>query len=67
MHYFDIEVRDESQPDRVLMCITYRAPGGCCRFYTVEGGHLCSTCVLHDPEGRYAKLEAKLRNRLGLP
>lgn len=64
MHYFDIEVRD--QEDRLQGCVTFRARGGCCRYYTVEGGHLCATCVLQDPVLRDAKLEWDLRRRFGL-
>lgn len=66
MHYFDIELRNPADPGRVLACVTYRARGGCCRFYTVEGGHLCTTCVLQDPGARDALLEERLRRRLGL-
>lgn len=66
MHYFDIEICKPAQPDEVLVSATYRARGGCCRFYTVEGGHLCATCVLQDPVERDLKLERLLRQRLGL-
>jgi hypothetical protein len=66
MHYFDIDIRDDKHPERVLLSRTYRARGGCCRFYTVEGGHLCSSCVLQDAEQRVINIERKLRQRLGL-
>ena len=66
MHFFDIAVRDEEDPEQIVLSRTFRARGGCCRFYTVEGGHLCSTCVLQDPVERDIKLENKLRQRLGL-
>lgn len=66
LHYFDISVRDEADPDQVLLSHTFRARGGCCRFYTVEGGHLCSTCVLQKPAERDQMLEAGLRQHFGL-
>lgn len=67
MHFFDIAVRDDRDPSREIMSMTFRARGGCCRYYTVEGGHLCTTCVLQDPATRDLKIETHLRQRLGLP
>lgn len=66
LHYFDINVRDDTDPDRILANRTFRSRGGCCRFYTVEGGHLCSTCVLQKPAERDRLIEAGMRRHLGL-
>ncbi|TKT78152.1 (2Fe-2S)-binding protein [Aquamicrobium sp. LC103] len=66
LHYFEVTVRDDADPDRVLARRTFRARGGCCRFYTVEGGHLCSTCVLQKPADRDRIVEAGMRRHLGL-
>lgn len=66
MHFFDIAVHDDRDPSREIMSMTFRARGGCCRYYTVEGGHLCTTCVLQDPAVRDLKIETHLRSRLGL-
>jgi hypothetical protein len=66
MHFFDIAVHDDRDPPREIMSMTFRARGGCCRYYTVQGGHLCTTCVLQDPAVRDLKIETHLRSRLGL-
>ena len=66
MHYFDITIRDEACPDRILASHTFRARGGCCRYYLIEGKTLCSTCVLQDPAARDQLLQNALRRRLGL-
>lgn len=67
LHYFDVTVRDDAQPDRVLASYTFRARGGCCRYYRIEGRKLCSTCVLQSAATRERLLQNTLRRRLGLP
>lgn len=67
LQFFDIVVRDDAEPSRVLARQSYRARGGCCRWYTARPGELCSTCVLKKPAERDAALEARLRRRLKLP
>ncbi len=67
LHYFDVTLRDDTRPERVVASYTFRARGGCCRFYRAEGGSLCSTCVLQRPAERERILQAKMRHKLGLP
>lgn len=67
MHFCDVTVCDAADPDRVLACHTFRARGGCCRYYRIPGGKLCSTCVLHDAATRERLLQNVMRRRLGLP
>lgn len=59
LHYFDLTLRDEEK--RELVSWTFRARGGCCRYYTVEGGELCETCVLKAPADRDAELLEMMR------
>lgn len=63
MQFVDVVLRDPADPDRILAAVTLRARGGCCRFYLVEGGSLCSTCVLHDRETQVRLVETALRRR----
>jgi len=57
--FVDIVVDHPAKPDQTIRQ-TYRARGGCCRYYTADSGHLCSTCVLVKPEER----DERLRNHL---
>ncbi|PTY38700.1 hypothetical protein BGP77_10995 [Saccharospirillum sp. MSK14-1] len=57
--FVEIVVDHPAKPDQTIRQ-TYRARGGCCRYYTADSGHLCSTCVLVKPEER----DERLRNHL---
>ncbi|WP_246564427.1 (2Fe-2S)-binding protein [Ancylobacter sonchi] len=67
LHFFEIVIRDEASPRRIIARRNFRARGGCCRFYTAPGGSYCSTCVLVAPHERRRRIEAQMRHRLGLP
>jgi len=54
--FFDVEVSDPHDPERILVSRSFRARGGCCRYYTCEQGQLCSTCVLEKPDVRDSRL-----------
>lgn len=62
LHYFDLALHDNAQ--RELLTWTFRARGGCCRFYTIEGGKLCSTCVLKNAAERDNELLDAMRRQL---
>lgn len=64
MHFFDLALHDEADPDRQPLSWTFRARGGCCRFYTAPDGKLCSTCVLLKPDERDSRLRELMRRRL---
>ena len=59
LHFFDLTLHDDQ--NKALGSWTFRARGGCCRFYTVVEGALCSTCVLKEPGVRNAELLDKMR------
>lgn len=67
MHFLDISLRDDGCPDRIRATYTFRARGGCCRYYLIEGRKLCTTCVLQEPATRDRLLQNLMRRRLGLP
>lgn len=62
LQFIELTVRDdEGSP---VLTRSFRARGGCCRYYTVKPGALCSTCVLKDAERRDADLLEAMRRRL---
>lgn len=63
LHYFELSVLDR---DGRAFPYDFRARGGCCRYYTVDGGTLCPTCVLKPPTERDAELREAMRRHLGL-
>jgi hypothetical protein len=67
LHYVDIDVPDPRTPGRTLLTWSFRARGGCCRWYTAAPGKLCTSCVLRSDVDRRAALEDGLRRRFGLP
>ncbi|MFB4384792.1 ferric iron reductase [Agrobacterium tumefaciens] len=63
LHYFDLMVLDKHRKE---FSYTFRQRGGCCRFYLVEGGEYCPTCVLEAPADRDEKLRLAMRKHLGV-
>lgn len=61
LRYFDLAVADRHHHEK---CETFVQRGGCCRFYHVDGGAYCSTCVLKAPADRDDELRQAIRNRL---
>lgn len=64
LHFFDLTLRDDNREP--IGSWTFRARGGCCRYYTVAEGNLCSTCVLKKPEIRDAELLETMRRHIAL-
>lgn len=67
LHFFDVEIFDDTPPRRLLARRTFRARGGCCRFYTAPNGSLCTSCVLVKPAERVRRIEMRMRGDLSLP
>ncbi len=64
LHFFDLTLHDDNR--KPIGSWTFRARGGCCRFYTVVEGALCSTCVLKKPEARNADLLDSMRRHVAV-
>lgn len=64
LHFFDLTLHDDSETP--IGSWTFRARGGCCRYYTVVKGAFCSTCVLKKPEIRDAELLETMRKHVVL-
>ena len=61
--YFDLTVLNKNQQE---FSYTFRQRGGCCRYYQIEPGHMCPTCVLKTPEERDEELRLAMRQHLGV-
>ncbi|MCF4098149.1 (2Fe-2S)-binding protein [Maritalea mediterranea] len=50
-------------PERPEISEWFRKRGGCCRYYTADGGEYCSTCVLRDEDSMIERLQNHLRSK----
>jgi hypothetical protein len=64
LHFFDLTLHDDDR--RPIGSWTFRARGGCCRYYTVVNGALCSTCVLKKSQTRDAELLETMRKHVAV-
>lgn len=64
LHFFDLTLHNDN--GRPIGSWTFRARGGCCRYYTVVESALCSTCVLQKRHIRDAELLETMRRHVGL-
>lgn len=60
LHYFDLAISKRTHDE---VCETFVQRGGCCRFYQVEGGTYCTTCVLKASADRDDELRQAIRAR----
>lgn len=58
LHFLSIDAPGLSEP---RTCV---ARGGCCRYYKVEGGSLCSNCVLETDENQRTRMSAEIAAEL---
>jgi hypothetical protein len=61
--FFEITVKDKNSPKNVLTRQHFRSRGGCCRYYTSDAAHYCSTCVLLPKEERDKRLNHYLEQQ----
>ena len=67
LHYFDLPIPVGPGPDAPVEIRSFRARGGCCRYYLTEGGHLCTSCVLEKPAERNRRIREAALKRLAQP
>ncbi|GLK78832.1 siderophore biosynthesis protein [Methylopila turkensis] len=65
MRFARFDLVHSSAPDRPIASENVCVRGGCCRYYTVEGGSYCGSCVMLDAREREARMLAAFRLRLG--
>lgn len=59
-----VEMRLPDEGGCAGACEWVQARGGCCRYYTLDGGSYCPTCVHRDAESRCALFVACARSRM---
>lgn len=57
------ELVEIAVPNRIGATEWFLLRGGCCRYYTSDGGEYCSTCIHRSRDDRIARLEAFLAGR----
>lgn len=61
IHFLEVAVPADQSPTGKVLGDWFRIRGGCCRYYTADGGGYCGTCVLR--EDHEERLRAYLINR----